>query len=261
MINNFFLYFFTIKNLQLKQIIYRIFYLIYFPSRPKVPKKITIRDTELSKFFWLKKTCVYPKGNNYLFLNTKYKICKLKDLQILKIPKLWLYNFHYFDYLNTNHGLKKYSCAERLILSWILFDQRKNKIGWEPYPTSLRIVNWIKWSIILRKNNDILNNSLYIQSIILSKKVEWHINANHLIANAKALIFSGVYIKNEKFVKIRVKGELILSGQLDEQILNDGGHFERSPMYHSIILEDLLDILELDRIYPKIINPLLIKPP
>ena len=30
-------------------------------------------------------------------------------------------------------------------------------------------------------------------------------------------------------------------------------------MYHSIILEDLLDILELDRIYPKIINPLLIK--
>ena len=27
----------------------------------------------------------------------------------------------------------------------------------------------------------------------------------------------------------------------DIQILDDGGHFEKSPMYHAIILEDLLD--------------------
>ena len=128
MINNFFLYFFTIKNLQLKQIIYRIFYLIYFPSRPKVPKKITIRDTEISKFFWLKKTCVYPKGNNYIFLNTKYKICKLKDLQVLKIPKLWLYNFHYFDYLNTDHGLKNIAVQKGLFYLGYYLTKEKTKL-------------------------------------------------------------------------------------------------------------------------------------
>ncbi len=33
--------------------------------------------------------------------------------------------------------------------------------------------------------------------------------------------------------------------QLPEQILPDGGHFELSPMYHAIVLEDLLDVWNL----------------
>ena len=33
--------------------------------------------------------------------------------------------------------------------------------------------------------------------------------------------------------------------EAEEQILADGGHFERSPMYHSIIVEDYLDVLNL----------------
>ena len=32
-----------------------------------------------------------------------------------------------------------------------------------------------------------------------------------------------------------------------EQILKDGGHFERSPMYHSIVLEDILDLVNVIR--------------
>lgn len=35
--------------------------------------------------------------------------------------------------------------------------------------------------------------------------------------------------------------------ELEEQFLPDGGHFELSPMYHSIILEDLLDLINLCR--------------
>ena len=31
--------------------------------------------------------------------------------------------------------------------------------------------------------------------------------------------------------------------QLQEQILEDGMHYERSPMYHMIVLERLLDVL------------------
>jgi len=43
------------------------------------------------------------------------------------------------------------------------------------------------------------------------------------------------------------KGLKILSSQVPEQILNDGGHFELSPMYHSIILEDILDLINIMR--------------
>ncbi|MEA3240465.1 MAG: alginate lyase family protein [Pseudomonadota bacterium] len=32
---------------------------------------------------------------------------------------------------------------------------------------------------------------------------------------------------------------------MPEQVLADGGHFERSPMYHSIIFEDILDLINI----------------
>jgi uncharacterized heparinase superfamily protein len=32
---------------------------------------------------------------------------------------------------------------------------------------------------------------------------------------------------------------------VDEQVLSDGGHYERSPMYHAVVLEQLLDVLNL----------------
>ena len=40
-------------------------------------------------------------------------------------------------------------------------------------------------------------------------------------------------------------GLQIYREQLPEQILADGGHFELSPMYHAIVLEDLLDVWNL----------------
>ena len=83
--------------------------------------------------------------------------------------------------------------------------------------------------------------------------------ANHLIANAKALIFSGVFFSCKEATKFSRQGEKILKKQIKEQILDDGGHFERSPMYHSIILEDLMDIIELNRLFPNCIDKTLLK--
>jgi uncharacterized heparinase superfamily protein len=44
-------------------------------------------------------------------------------------------------------------------------------------------------------------------------------------------------------------GGAVLKRQIPEQILDDGGHFERSPMYHCIILEDILDMANLFQAY------------
>ena len=41
-----------------------------------------------------------------------------------------------------------------------------------------------------------------------------------------------------------------LSIQINEQILEDGANFELSPMYHSIMLVDCLDLLNLANAYP-----------
>ena len=56
------------------------------------------------------------------------------------------------------------------------------------------------------------------------------------------LYFLADVFKNIEAENWKNRGIRILNEQLKEQILNDGGHFERSPMYHCIILEDLLDL-------------------
>ena len=81
------------------------------------------------------------------------------------LPKLWLYNLHYFDWLagerregrgrgnrSTVDGEEKVEeegvgrqWKENLILRWIKENPKGCGNGWEPYPISLRVVNWIKW--------------------------------------------------------------------------------------------------------------------
>jgi uncharacterized heparinase superfamily protein len=68
--------------------------------------------------------------------------------------------------------------------------------------------------------------------------------ANHLLENAFAIYIGGLISNQVKFIQ---KGKKILIRELKEQVLNDGMHFERSPMYHLIILERLLDALNFAR--------------
>jgi uncharacterized heparinase superfamily protein len=57
-----------------------------------------------------------------------------------------------------------------------------------------------------------------------------------------------VYFFQVKSLKIWLKkGLKIINDELNEQVLNDGGNFERSPMYHSIFLEDLLDLINISK--------------
>jgi len=51
-------------------------------------------------------------------------------------------------------------------------------------------------------------------------------------------------------VTFPIRGQRLLARELREQILPDGGHFERSPMYHAILLKDVLDLLHLADVYP-----------
>jgi uncharacterized heparinase superfamily protein len=46
------------------------------------------------------------------------------------------------------------------------------------------------------------------------------------------------------------KGLELLDEQHREQLLADGAHFELSPMYHAIILMDVLDLIQLGQCYP-----------
>jgi uncharacterized heparinase superfamily protein len=152
---------------------------------------------------------------------------------LLAVSRLRDYTLHYHQ---------RVTAAEAVC--WIDSNPPASRPAWEPYPLSLRIVNWVKR---LDRPSDRILASLAVQADYLSRTVEHHLLANHLFVNAKALVFAGVFLCEDRWLR---QGLQILEREIPEQVLMDGGHYERSPMYHSLILEDLLDLVNLGRAYP-----------
>ena len=103
-------------------------------------------------------------------------------------------------------------------------------------------INWIKYISYHNIKNKKIDNSLYAQYYILLDTLEYHLLGNHLLENAFSLLFGAYYFQDEKFYN---SAKIILLEQLEEQILDDGGHFELSPMYHQIMLFRVLDCINL----------------
>jgi uncharacterized heparinase superfamily protein len=147
------------------------------------------------------------------------------------------------DYSLHYHQLPTAELIER----WIGENLPGSGPGWEPYPLSRRIVNWIKWLLEGGRLTPAMRRSLATQADWLARRLEFHLLANHLFANAKALTFAGCFFEQDGWLRTGLKQ---LEREIPEQILADGGHFERSPMYHGLILEDMLDLVNLGRAYP-----------
>jgi uncharacterized heparinase superfamily protein len=185
----------------------------------------------------------------FRFLNVEHEVKHPSDWTNAAWSRLWLYNLHYFEDLNAvgHDGARDWH--RELIGRWIAENPPTTAPGWEPYPLSLRIVNWIKWLLAGNSPTEGMIQSLAVQARHLSACLESHLLGNHLVANAKALIFAGLFFQGPEADYWFRRGMSIMARQLQEQILPDGGHFERSPMYHSLVLEDLLDLINLARTF------------
>lgn len=163
------------------------------------------------------------------------------------LPLLWRYNLHYFDDLNAVGAAGRASWHRALLERWVRENPPGIGSGWDPFPTSLRIVNWIKWALRGGALPESVRHSLAIQTRWLERRLEHHLLGNHLLANAKALLHAGLYFSGEEADGWHARGARLFAEQLDEQVLADGAHFELSPMYHAIVLEDVLDTLNVSR--------------
>lgn len=188
---------------------------------------------------------------NFCFLNDERQLVFPADWNASDLDKLWLYNLHYFDDLCAKGAENRCTWHESLIQRWILENPPAEGNGWEPYPLSLRIVNWIKWALGSNGLNTKALHSLAIQTRQLRRSLEFHLLGNHLFENAKALVFSGLFFTGEEAEEWLNTGLCLLDEQLKEQILSDGAHFELSPMYHALILEGLLDLVNIHQIFQR----------
>lgn len=202
----------------------------------------------------IEKTSSMEGPSTFRFLNSTHAVKAPSGWADAQRDKLWLYNLHYFDDLNADAAVDRAAWHRSLIARWIAENAHGEGVGWEPYPLSRRIVNWIKWALAGNDLGDEARRSLAIQVRHLQKRIEWHLLGNHLLANAAALVFAGVYFGGPEADGWRTKGLDILERELPEQLLGDGGHFELSPMYHAVVLANLLDLVNLAGAYPGVVS-------
>ena len=199
---------------------------------------------------WVHLTLYEEKIDKHLkacFLNHPKQLDFPADWNNEDISKLWVYNLHYFEDLLSNNADEKTNIHLQLLNSWVDQNPVGHGNGWEPYPSSLRIVNILKAWVGGLALSDKLFESLHSQASYLSNDLEKHLLGNHYFVNLKALLFAGVIFGNFRWINCAEKG---LVGEIPEQILQDGANFELSPMYHSLILVDMLDMLNLNKAYP-----------
>lgn len=243
----------TVRYLRPVQIYGRLWFRL---TRPRVDTSPAPRWRKPQKAFIqqaLHAPCLLDE-ETFRFLNEIHSLSEMGGWDAPTVPKLWRYNLHYFDDLRAAHTDDRKEWQRTLLKRWVNENPPSKGTGWEPYPTSLRVVNWLIWHLLGNELPEACVQSLAVQVRWLSRRLEYHLGGNHLWANAKALIFAGTCFEGEEARNWLRKGLSLLRQELREQILPDGGHFERSPMYHAVVLADLLDILALANTYSDVFS-------
>mgnify|MGYP006073247141 CR=1 FL=1 len=232
--------FHTVKYLRFEQIAYRVLYAL----RKRFVNKVYTKDinNSVESIQWsntIQKATSYLGGSEFCFLNITQKFNDKIDWNYDEYGKLWTYNLNYFDFLNQ----VSINQSEALILIKDYVSRTDElKDGLEPYPTSLRGINWIKYLSKENIQDEKISKSLYNQYLRLLDNLEYHLLGNHLLENGLSLLFGAYYFKDDM---LYLKAKKIIEKELEEQILSDGAHFELSPMYHQIILDRVLDCIYL----------------
>ncbi len=209
---------------------------------------------------WFKKTFDGKRGmccveellrNQFTFLNQSKKFPTKVFWENKELSYLWDFNLHYFEYINAMRQYLEEDRADRkaveekiteFISSWIDNNPITKQPAWHPYPISLRIINWIRLFInhpeLVR---EVFLRNLYIQLLFLEENLEKHLMVNHYLENGRALMFGALFFQGKDAERWYSLGLKILKQEIVEEYLPNGGHFERSPMYHCILLENMLD--------------------
>lgn len=232
----------TVRYLKPIQIYYRLYYFIRARWRKLLGTRYPFALSSHSKPLILQPSVasyVSLDEDRFTFLNLSHTFRNNIDWNYDNNGKLWTYNLTYFDFLHQP-GMSR---EEGMDLIYDFIEQADGlKDALEPFPISLRGINWIKFVSFHKIYDQKIDDSLFAQYAILMDKLEYHLLGNHLLENGFSLLFGAYYFQDEK---LYAKAKEILTTELKEQILDDGAHFELSPMYHQIMLHRVLDCINL----------------
>jgi uncharacterized heparinase superfamily protein len=177
------------------------------------------------------------------------------------VSRLWRFQLHSQQFLLA---LARQALADRdpkwserawqLIEQWIagnpLGDQRSWSDAWHPFCISLRLPVWmLLWAAFppVGRRRQSVHESMALQADFLRRNLEWDLRGNHLLENARTLVLCGTFFQGPEAARWLHQGARIMEHELGDQLLASGEHFERSPMYHAIMLEAVVEAGEAAR--------------
>lgn len=184
-------------------------------------------------------------------LGTAFELGDRPDWNISVHGPLFAYHLHQQEYLRTA-AFSPQARAHRM-LDWV--GRHPEGVGWDPHPIALRLLCWGKmWMTsgsleLAAEDRDSLLASMADQAETLSRGLEIRLQANHLLSNLLAVVWTGILLEGSMSAAWRDRSSMLID-EIERQVHPDGGHEERSPMYHSLLLENLLDLLNLCRAEP-----------
>jgi uncharacterized heparinase superfamily protein len=172
------------------------------------------------------------------------------------VPRLWRYQLHDFEYAQdlVAHWVEEqderapYRFAH-LAVDWIDNNPPHRGDGWHPYTVSMRLCAWARALAAFAPVLDVrarerIEASYLDQYAYLMSMLERDVLGNHLLENVRALAVAGLLVRGALGERGRCRARALLLEQLPRQVLADGGHYERSPMYHLIVLGAIRETVE-----------------
>ena len=236
---------------------------------PKTPPSLVKRETNALDNMLGRRLAERPlqahryqrAGHRVCVLNREHVFGDSIDWSCQRVPdvtRLWKFHLHSHEFLTEllvdGQGEKQACVFWSVICDWIennlprdpeIFDD-----AWHPYCISRRLPVWMMaWATHPPSTevSRIVFESMLLQLTFLERNLEWDLRGNHLLENLAALALGAVFVAGPAADRWGDRSSRLLRRQLEEQILDHGEHFERSPMYHARMLQVILDVRDATR--------------
>jgi uncharacterized heparinase superfamily protein len=174
------------------------------------------------------------------------------DRQDLMQALLWKTHLHEFDYAvdlavaaratgEARYREGFFSLARDWVEKQPIGKPGFHRVAWNERVVATRLMAWTVAGSLLGLRADEadavwLEREVIRHALFLRDNLALDLLANHLFRDCVALAFA------HELAGCCPDALALLDRQVHEQILPDGCHYERSPMYHAVCLEDLVDL-------------------
>lgn len=184
-------------------------------------------------------------GWTFTLLNKKVKSATLQRWRLPGQNQLETMTLNYMEYLEALPD----DLLIEVVQSWMAYgfsalDDPWRDI-WNSYAASLRAIVWMQQAARPTLDPDFrlaMGNAAAAHVAFVEQNLELDLGGNHLIKNIKALLWGSAAFEGAAALRWRQRGTALLAQAIEEQVLPDGVHAERSASYHAQVFADFLEI-------------------